>query len=71
MATSASLLAQIESAIEALLTGGAQSYAIGQRQVTKLDLQKLFDERRMLQTEARRESGSGAFSLAKLGRRSK
>lgn len=70
MATPASLLAQIDAAIEALLTGGASSYSIGSRSVTKLDLAKLFEERRLLQTEVSRSSGSGSFSLAKMGRRS-
>jgi hypothetical protein len=66
----ANLLTQIEAAIEALLTGGAQSYSIGTRSVTKLDLKSLFEERRMLQTEVQRSSGgSGAFTLAKMGRR--
>ena len=68
MATAVSLLAQIDSAIEALLTGGASSYSIGQRTVTKLDLSDLFEQRRQLQTQVVRESGSGGFSLAKLGR---
>jgi hypothetical protein len=63
------LLAQIEAAISALLTGGAQSYAIGTRNVTKLDLKSLFEERRILQMEVQRSSGSGGFSLAKMGRR--
>lgn len=66
---SATLLSQIESAITALLTGGASSYSIGNRNVTKLDLGTLMEERRMLQVQAQRESGSGAFSLAKMGRR--
>jgi hypothetical protein len=70
MASAASLLALIDAAIEALLTGGASSYSIGSRSVTKLDLEKLFAERRMLQIQVQRESGSGAFSLGKLGRRS-
>jgi hypothetical protein len=69
MATSASLLALIDAAIEALLTGGASSYSIGSRSVTKLDLASLFEERRMLEIQVQRESGSGAFSLAKMGRR--
>jgi len=69
MASAASLLALIESAIEALLTGGAASYSIGSRSVTKLDLKALFEERRLLLMQVQRESGSGAFSLAKLGRR--
>jgi hypothetical protein len=63
------LLSQIEAAISALLTGGASSYSIGQRTVTKLDLADLMNERRMLLTEVERSSGSGGFSLAKLGRR--
>lgn len=69
MATATSLLAQIDAAIEALLTGGASSYSIGNRSVTKLDLGVLFEQRRLLQMQAQRESGVGAFSLAKLGRR--
>ncbi len=69
MATSASLLAQIDAAIEALLTGGASSYSIGSRSVSKLDLADLFAERRMLQMQVVRESGSGAYSLGKIGRR--
>jgi hypothetical protein len=71
MALSASaLLELIDAAIEALVTGGASSYSIGSRSVTKLDLDKLFQERRILQTQVSRESGSGVFSLGKLGRRS-
>ena len=65
----ANLLSQVESAIEALLTGGASSYSIGARSVTKLDLAELFEQRKLLQTEVLRATGSGAFSLAKLGRR--
>ena len=68
MASAASLLAQIDAAIEALLTGGASSYSIGNRTVTRLDLGQLFDQRRMLQTEVQRETGSGGISLAKLTR---
>jgi hypothetical protein len=69
MATATSLLAQIEAAIEALLTGGASSYSIGSRSVTSLDLPTLFEQRRMLQIEADRESGSGSmFRVAKMQR---
>jgi hypothetical protein len=68
MASASSLLSLVDSAIEALLTGGASSYSIGSRNVTKLDLADLFEQRRMLQTQVIRESGSGGFSLAKLGR---
>lgn len=70
MATSASLLAQIEAAIEALLTGGASSYSIGSRSVTKLDLADLLEQRRLLQTQVDRES-NGMFRLAKLRRTGK
>ena len=70
MASAASLLALIDSAIEALLTGGASSYSIGSRSVTKLDLADLFEERKLLLMQVQRESGSGAFSLAKIGRQS-
>ena len=70
MASAASLLALIDAAIEALLTGGAQSYSIGSRNVTKLDLGKLFEERNMLLMQVQRETGSGAFSLGKMGRTS-
>ena len=69
MATSADLLAQVEAAISALLVGGASSFSIGLRSVSKLDLATLFQQRNMLQMQVQRESGS-AFSLAKMGRRS-
>jgi hypothetical protein len=71
MATSASLLAQVEAAIEALLTGGASSYSIGARTVTKLDLATLFDQRNQLAIQAAREGGQSPFSLAKIGRTSR
>ncbi len=70
MASAASLLAQIDSAIEALLTGGAESYSIGNRSVTKLDLSTLFEQRKELLFQVQRESGGGAFTLAKMGRAS-
>jgi len=65
-----SLLAQIESAIEALLTGGASSYSIGARTVTKLDLKSLFEERRLLLAEVNR-AGGGAIRLARITRPSR
>jgi hypothetical protein len=69
MASAASLLAQIDLAIEALLTGGASSYSIGSRSVTKLDLSQLLNERRMLQRQVERESSaSGAFRLGRIVR---
>ena len=70
MATAASLLSQIDAAIESLLTGGAESYSIGNRTVTKLDLGELFEQRNILQTQVERESGGG-LRLAKFQRRSR
>ena len=72
MASAASLLAQIDAAIEALLTGGASSYSIGSRTVTALDLNTLFNQRNILQTQADREAGGGGmFRLAKFQRASR
>lgn len=71
MATATSLLAQIDGAIEALLTGGASSYSIGSRSVTSLDLPTLFEQRRLLQAEVDRESSGGIFRLAKMQRTSR
>lgn len=66
MASAASLLSQIDTAIEALLTGGASSYSIGNRSVTKLDLGQLFEERRQLEGLVARESRGSMFTLAKI-----
>ena len=71
MATPATLLAQIDAAIEALLTGGAASYSIGSRTVTALDLSTLFEQRNILQAQVDRESGGGMFRLAKMQRTSR
>lgn len=68
MASSQSLLPLIDSAIEALLTGGASSYSIGARSVTKLDLADLFEERRILQQAVERESHGGVFRKAAIRR---
>jgi len=70
MASAASLLTQIDAAIEALLTGGVSSYSIGSRTVTALDLSTLMEQRNILQAQADRESGGGMFKLAKLQRAS-
>lgn len=61
------LLNQVEAAIQALLTGGASSYSIGNRSVTKLDLDDLFAQRRTLQNEIARASGA-SFRVAKMQR---
>jgi hypothetical protein len=65
--TAAERLAQIDAAISALLTGGASSYSIGNRSVTKLDLKTLTDERKQLMFEVQRETSSG-FSLGRMGK---
>lgn len=70
MASAESLLAQIEAAIEALLTGGASSYSIGSRSVTKLDLSQLFEERRLLQNEINR-ANRGMYRLGRITRPSR
>lgn len=70
MATTQSLLAAVEAAIEALVTGGASSYSIGGRSVTKLNLAELFEQRRMLQSQLDREN-NGMFRLAKMRRTSR
>lgn len=71
MASAASLLAQIDAAIEALLTSGAQSYSIGSRTVSSLDLPTLFEQRNALQVQADRESRGSMFTLAKFQRTSR
>lgn len=68
MASAEQLLTQLDAAIEALLTGGASSYSIGSRSVTKLDLATLFQERRVLQAEVNRDAGGGIFRVAKMQR---
>lgn len=67
MSQTATLLTQIEAAISALLTGGASSYSIGNRSVTKLDLGELFKQRDMLSRQLARESGS-AIRLGRMSR---
>ena len=58
MATYTSLLPQIDAAIEALLTGGAESYSIGARTVTKLDLDDLLKWRLQIAVLADRETSN-------------
>jgi cobalamin biosynthesis protein CobD/CbiB len=70
MATSQTLLTAIEAAIEALLTGGASSYSIGSRSVTKLDLGELIATREKLRNEVSRET-NGIMRLARMGRTSR
>lgn len=63
-------LALIDAALTALYSGGASSYSIGSRSVTKLDGKWLTDRKVFLERQIRRATGSGSFSLAKMGRRS-
>ena len=68
MATTADQLASVQAAISAIESGGASSYSIGNRSVTKTDLKVLYDREASLISRLDRESG-GTFRLAKIGRR--
>lgn len=58
MALSASTELELTGlAIEALLNGGAQSYSIGARSVTKLDLPALQQRMDQLRHQVNRENG--------------
>jgi hypothetical protein len=57
MATSQELLTQVESAIEARLTGGAvQSYSIGGRNIQYISLTELYKLRDKLKREVQASS---------------
>lgn len=60
----------IDDAIYALTVGGASSYSIGARSVTKLDIPGLLEARDYYQALADRASGGGMFRLAKFTRTS-
>ena len=67
MATSATtMLAEVEAAISALLTGQHSSYSIGARTVTRLDLDKLRAWRDELKWEVQREGGAPLAHVAKI-----
>jgi membrane protein YqaA with SNARE-associated domain len=51
LATLQTELTAVNSAIIALLTGGAVSYMLGDRQVTKIDLPKLQEHRKELERQ--------------------
>lgn len=57
----------LDTAIQALLEGGASSYSIGNRSVTKHDIAKLYEERRYWASMVERENG-GSIRIAKMGR---
>lgn len=67
MATYAQLLTAYDTAILNLLSGEHESYSIGNRTVTRLDLVDLQEQRDKIAFLARRESGS-ACHVAKLQR---
>ena len=69
MASTQTLLDAIDTAIEALLSGQHTSYSVDGRSVTRLDLDKLFDQRERLQRQLAREN-NGTFRLAKMRRTS-
>lgn len=52
-------LALVQAAINALLSGGAQSYEIEGQKVTKLDLAALTREESRLVAKIKRASGTG------------
>lgn len=62
-------LAYIDAALAALYTGGASSYSIGNRSVSKLDGKWLTERKIYLESVIERQTGSGGFSVAKMGRR--
>jgi len=70
MATASQLLTKVNAAIDALLTGQHESYSIGDRTVTRLDLDSLMATRATLERQVSRES-NGAFRVARIGRASK
>lgn len=55
----AARLALVQAAIEALLSGGMQSYRIEGQEVTRLDLKTLQDEERRLVAKINRQTGQG------------
>lgn len=57
-------LALVQAAIEALLSGGMQSYEIEGQKVTSLDLAMLQAEERRLIAQVKRKSGRGGFHRA-------
>lgn len=65
----ASQLARVQAQIAAIEDGGVESYSIANRSATKLKLDVLYKREEALLLRLQRESGSGGFSLAKMGRR--
>jgi hypothetical protein len=67
MATYAQLLSAYDTAILNLLSGEHESYSIGNRTVTRLDLADLQEQRDRIAFMANREAGS-AVHVAKMQR---
>jgi hypothetical protein len=67
MATYAQLLSAYDTAILNLLSGEHESYSIGNRTVTRLDLSDLQEQRDRIAFMANREAGS-AVHVAKMQR---
>ena len=65
----ATRLAEVQAAISAIVAGGVSSYSIGSRSAAKLSINDLRVLEKDLLRQLFNESGSGAFSIAKLGRR--
>jgi hypothetical protein len=62
---------QIEQAIASIIDGGASSYSIGNRSVSKLDPAKLYELAQKIAFNAERRAGKSPFSVAKIGRTSR
>ena len=69
MASTQEQLDRVQAQIAAIENGGVESYSIGSRSATKIKLDSLYEREEKLIWRLSRENGSGAFSLAKLGRR--
>jgi hypothetical protein len=69
--TTQQLLNEVNEALSALITGGASSYSIQGRTVTKLDVNALLEARDRLTRELERQSGAGIFTVAKFNRTSR
>lgn len=55
-------LEAVENAIYALTKGGVQSYSIGGKTVTKIDLTKLMQSRKDLKTQMQSQKGNTTYA---------
>ncbi len=65
--TDAQLLAATREAIDALTTGGAASYTVAGRSVTKIDLPALWRQVDILEARVERAAGGGRASVVRFG----